>query len=140
MHLFSKRAKYANICNYNFLSDSAATKKTPDLAFSAHIPHVPKICIYAKVTTLLIIMRIIRILSSLLNLLTVLHLFKPEILSLDLMCFVHLMHKFTLYYRIHSSDTLCKWYCYGSAFHLTRKTPIFPLHFLQSINYFPTIE
>ncbi len=35
MHLFLKRPKYLNICNYNFLSDSAASKITTDFAFSA---------------------------------------------------------------------------------------------------------
>ena len=34
MHLFSKRPKYANICNYNFLSESAASKISSDFAFS----------------------------------------------------------------------------------------------------------
>ena len=37
MHLFLKRPKYANICKYNFLSDSAAFKITTDFAFLA--PH-----------------------------------------------------------------------------------------------------
>ena len=35
MHLFLKRPKYANICNYNFLSDSAVSKITPDFTFLA---------------------------------------------------------------------------------------------------------
>ena len=35
MNLFLKRQKYENICNYNFLSDNAATKITQDFAFSA---------------------------------------------------------------------------------------------------------
>ena len=35
VHLFLKRPKYANICYYNFLSDSAASKITPAFTFSA---------------------------------------------------------------------------------------------------------